>query len=144
MFGHRRPHTPEGRLRGNDMDNSVCRQHRSRRDRADCEDPPEAQADLARPHGHVTVILLANIAPKLELTPFVKVCSSMPCALAAPSFGRWKSKVQAVGAPTSFTGSLSASLKSTKNVGSNTSSASTLDFTGAFSGKVKCSTSKPS
>ena len=44
---------------------------------------------------------------------------------------------EAAGAPTSFTGSLSANLKSMKNSGSNTSSLSCFGFTGVFSGRVK-------
>src|SRR5579859_6544858 len=103
-----------------------------------------AAAALARPqlHGHCTVILLANNAPKLELSPLRKFCSPSFWAVSVPSFGRLKSIWQAAGAPTSRTGSLSENLKSTKNVGSNTSSASSFGFTGTFNGKVKCSVSR--
>src|SRR5882724_11240449 len=94
------------------------------------------------PHGHATIILLANNAPKLELSPFRKFCSPSFWALTVPSFGRWKLIRQATGAPTSLTGSLSANLKSTKNEGSNTSSARSFAFTGVFSGRVKCSVSR--
>jgi len=74
----------------------------------------------------------------------MKVCSSSFWAVAAPSLGRCKVIWQAAGAPTSLTGYLSASLKSMKKEGSNTSSESCFAFTGAFSGRVKYSVSRPS
>ena len=74
----------------------------------------------------------------------MKFCSSSFWALAVPSFGRWNAILQLAGAPTSLTGSLSANLKSMKNAGSNTSSASCLALNGVFSGSVKCSVSAAS
>ena len=74
----------------------------------------------------------------------VKVCSSSFWALALPSFGRWNAIWQVAGAPTSLTGSLSANLKSMKNAGSNTSSASCVALNGVFTGRVKCSVSAAS
>src|SRR5579863_3372139 len=129
------------------MQEAIEQQNRSHRQDADRQAMREvgpSGPERPQPHGQATVILLANIAPKLELSPLRKFCSPSFCALTVPSFGRWKLIWQAAGAPTSLTGSLSANLKSTKNVGSKTSSASSFGFTGFCSGRVKCRIKSPS
>ena len=62
----------------------------------------------------------------------MKFCSLSFCVAAVPSFGRWNFIWQAAGAPTSLIGSLSTNLNSMKKAGSNMSSASSFDFTGAY------------
>ncbi len=64
--------------------------------------------------GNSTVILLANIMPKLALLPSRKFCSPSFCAAAVPSFGRSNCILQSAAAPTSLTGSFSANWKSMK------------------------------
>jgi hypothetical protein len=71
------------------MRGTVEHQNRQYNGDADREAAREIKMGL-RPHGHSTLILLANIAPKFELSPLRKFCSPSFWALAVPSFGRWK------------------------------------------------------
>ncbi|OIQ71345.1 hypothetical protein GALL_470380 [mine drainage metagenome] len=91
--GAARARAAEGRLRHQDMHHAVEHDQGRQGQTADRQPMREVGPGFwAGPplHGQATVILLTNIAPKLELSPFVKVCSPSAWALTVPSFGRWK------------------------------------------------------
>src|SRR4029078_7384577 len=82
----RGPRPTERRLRHRDMHCTVGSDEEREQRGAGRQHAGEWQGT---PHGQSTVILFANIMPKLVLTPpSAKVRSFSACALAEPSFGR--------------------------------------------------------
>src|SRR5712691_13274135 len=97
-------------------------------------------------HGHFTEILLANSAPMVsDGSRWSGPSWLRRCDSSAPmSCGRPTTSLHPAGAPTSFAGSLSLKLKSTKNSRSKISRLRSFAFTGAFNGRTKCSVSTAS
>ena len=98
----------------------------------------------ARLHGQVTVISLANIAPKFELSPLVKVCSPSAWALMVPSFGRRKLTYRWREPPPARPGPCRQTWKSTKNEDQTPPAPAPRVAPVSPAGSVKCRTSKPS